>query len=148
MYRKIYIAMGSGGQDTVLDAWHMTELFVVTWTNNLRANNGLDWPDSHSWNKITYLLYSFPFYCYNNIYSVYAHSSGLVTWVRNQSCQPDLHFSEPTDVAFWTTTLQLGSDVQHLMTSHPGNHQSLGLQHWNPAERWCSTRNFGLLWKT
>ena len=31
--------------------------------------------------------------------SEYSHSSGLVTWVRNKSCQPDLHFSEQTDVA-------------------------------------------------
>ena len=44
----------------------------------------------------------------------YSHSSGLVTWVRNKSCQPDLHFSEQTDVAGGTTTLQLGTDVVDL----------------------------------
>ena len=26
--------------------------------------------------------------------SVYTHSSGLVTWVTNKSCQPDLRFLE------------------------------------------------------
>ena len=36
--------------------------------------------------------------------SKYSHSSGLVTWVRNKSCQPDLRFSEQTDVAGGTTT--------------------------------------------
>ena len=46
--------------------------------------------------------------------SEYSHSSGLVTWVRNKSCQPDLHFSEQTDVTGGTTTLQLGTDVVDL----------------------------------
>ena len=35
-------------------------------------------------------------------------------WVRNKSCQPDLHFSEQTDIAGGTTTLQLGTDVVDL----------------------------------
>ena len=37
-----------------------------------------------------------------------------VIWVRNKSCQPDLHFSEQTDVAGGTATLQLGTDVVDL----------------------------------
>ena len=38
------------------------------------------------------------------------------TWVRIKSCQPwpDLRFSEQTDVAGGTTTLQLGTDVEDL----------------------------------
>ena len=36
------------------------------------------------------------------------------TWVRNKSCQPDWRFSEQTDVAGGTTTLQLGTDVVDL----------------------------------
>ena len=41
-------------------------------------------------------------------------SLSLGWWVRNKSCQPDLRFSEQTDVASGTTTLQLGTDVVDL----------------------------------
>ena len=85
------------------------------------------------------------------------------TWVRIKSCQPDFHFLEQINIAGGATTIQLGTDVvdldsgdfpdvtssdveddvnlcqfhlQHLMTSHPGNHQSQGLQHQYPPERW------------
>ena len=49
-------------------------------------------------------------------------------WVRNKSCQPDLHFSEQTDVAGGTTTLQ----VYNISTQLKGG---------------GSTRNVGLLRK-
>ena len=38
----------------------------------------------------------------------------MFIWVRIKSCQPDLCFSEQTDVAGGTTTLQLGTDVVDL----------------------------------
>ena len=37
-----------------------------------------------------------------------------LSWDRIKSCQPDLRFSEQTDVAGGTTTLQLGTDVVDL----------------------------------
>ena len=37
-----------------------------------------------------------------------------IIWVRNKSCQSDFHFSEQTDVAGGTTTLQLGTDFVDL----------------------------------
>ena len=59
----------------------------------------------------------------------------VVVWVRNKSCQPDLHFSEQTDVAGGTTTLQLGTDV--LMVYNISTQLKGG----------GSTRNVGLLRK-
>ena len=84
------------------------------------------WGKSYSFKKyvrnsgkldILYGKFEFASWDIKHYDSVYSHSSGLVTWVRNKSCQPDLRFLKQTDVAGGTTTLQLGSDVVDLDSS-------------------------------